>query len=349
MELDFRKGRVLAAIVETYILTGEPVGSKVLAEMLGNCVSSATIRNDMAVLTAAGYLAQPHTSAGRLPTPKALRLYVEEMMDHRPLTLQEKVDIKTALSAVSGDAARMLEEACRTLADLTGLCAVAQRPDQVGVHISRIDIMQMSPRNMGVLLVQDNGFMRTRMCRCQRDIPTPFVNALTEYLSRRFLGGPLSAVTVGTMQEILLDLGEAGLAVAPILSAFYELALECAASRVAVAGQMNLLRQPDYEPDRARGLAAHLADRQQVSELLTYGSRDGVTIRLGGDSNPLFAGSAVILVPYSLGKRGAGTIGVVGPIRQDYATLIPRLEYFAAALGRMMSELFDDTEALDFG
>lgn len=349
MELDFRKGRVLAAIVETYILTGEPVGSKALAEMLGNCVSSATIRNDMAVLTAAGYLAQPHTSAGRLPTPQALRLYVEEMMDRRPLTLQEKVDIKTALSGVAGDAARMLEEACRSLADLTGLCAVACRPAQLGANISRIEVMQMSPRNMGVLLVQDNGFMRTRMCRCQRDIPTKFTVALSEYLSRRFLGGPLAAVTVGAMQEILLELGEAGLAVAPILSAFYELALECAASRVTVAGQMNLLRQPDYVPDCARALAAHLSDRQHVAELLDGDTGSGVRVRLGGDSDPLFGGSAVILVSYSLGKRGQGTIGVVGPSRQDYATLIPRLEYFAAALGRMMSELFDDTEALDFG
>ena len=349
MQLDFRKGRVLAAIVESYIRTGEPVGSKALAEMLGNCVSSATIRNDMAVLTAAGYLAQPHTSAGRLPTPLALRLYVEQMMDRRPLTLQEKVDIKSALSSVAGDAARMQEEAGRVLADLTGLCVVACRPDHVGAHISRIDVMQMSPRNMGVLLVQDNGFMRTRMCRCQRDIPTKFVNALSEYLSRRFLGGPLSAVTVEAMQQILVDLGEAGLAVAPILSAFYELALECAASRVTVAGQMNLLRQPDYLPDRARALAAHLSDRQHVSDLLANGSTEGTQVILGSDSDPLFAGSAVMLAPYSLGKRGQGTIGILGPIRQDYATLIPRLEYFAAHLGRMMSELFDDTEALDFG
>ena len=349
MQLDFRKGRILAAIVESYIRAGEPVGSKVLAEMLGNCVSSATIRNDMAALTMAGYLAQPHTSAGRLPTPQALRWYVEEMMDRRPLTLQEKVDIKSALSSVAGDGARMMEEACRVLADLTGLCAVACRPDNLGTHISRIDVMQMSPRNMGVLLVQDNGFMRTRMCRCQRDIPTKFVGALSDYLSRRFLGGPLSAVTVEAMQTILIDLGEAGLAVAPILSAFYELALECAASRVTVAGQMNLLRQPDYVPERARSLAAHLSDRQQVSDLLDNGSGEGTRVILGGDGDPLFAGSAVMLVPYFLGKRGQGTIGVVGPIRQDYATLIPRLEYFAAHLGRMMSELFDDTEALDFG
>ena len=99
----------------------------------------------------------------------------------------------------------------------------------------------------------------------------------------------------------------------------------------------------------ARALAAHLSDRQHVSDLLEGGSPDGVQILLGADNDPLFVGSAAILVPYSLGKRGTGTIGVVGPIRRDYATLMPRLEYFAAHLGRMMGELFDDTEALDFG
>ena len=350
MELDFRKSRILACVIETHIHPGEPVGSKVLAEMLGNCVSSATIRNDMAALTAAGYLAQPHTSAGRLPTPKALRLYVEEMMDRRPLTLQERVDINTALASAAGDATRLLEEACRALADLTGLAAVACRPDQVGASISRIDVMQMSPRNMAVVLVQDNGFIRTRMCRCQRDIPTKFTIALSEYLSRRFLGGPLTAVTVAAMQEILLELGEAGLAVAPLLSAFYELALECAASRVAMAGQMNLLRHPDYEIDRARSLSQFLTDRQNVTGLLELSrSREGIQIYMGGDVYPELTGSTLILVPYSLGKRGQGAIGIVGPMRMDYAAMIPRMEYFAAALGRLMSELFEETEALDLG
>ena len=97
MELDFRKGRILAAIVETYILTGEPVGSKVLAEMLGNCVSSATIRNDMMALTTAGYLAQPHTSAGRVPSNLGYRMYVDELMDSYSLSSTELSQIQTVL------------------------------------------------------------------------------------------------------------------------------------------------------------------------------------------------------------------------------------------------------------
>lgn len=348
MELDFRKCRILAAIIETYIETGEPVGSKVLAEMLGNCVSSATIRNDMAALTAGGYLAQPHTSAGRLPTPKALKLYVDELMDRRPLTLQDKVDMREALSAVSGDATRLLEDACRALSDITGLAAVAARPRDVGRLISRVDVMQMSPRNMAVVLVQDNGFIRTRMCRCQRDIPTKVTQALAEYISRRFLGGPLTDVTVSAMQEIMFELGEAGLAVAPILSAFYELARESLHARITMAGQMNLLRHPDYAIDRARALTQHLAEHGHLAALLdSQSDLDGIRIILGGDEHPELAGASLILAPYSLGKRGQGVIGIVGPSRMNYADVIPRIEFFAGAVGRLMGELFEETEALD--
>ncbi len=348
MQLDFRKCRILAAVIESYIHTGEPVGSKVLAEMLGNCVSSATIRNEMAVLTAEGYLAQPHTSAGRLPTPKALRLYVEQLMDRRDLTLQERVDINNALSDLSGDATRLLEDACRILADLTGLAVMACRPEAVGQRISRVDVMQVSPRNMAVILIQDNGFVRTRMCRCQRDIPTKVSLALTEYISRRFVGQTIEAVTVPAMQEIMLELGEAGLAVAPILSAFYELALECVRSKVAVAGQMNLLRHPDLEVGRARALTQFLSQRQSVGELLEGACPNGGVQILLGDEQSDLAGTSMILARYSLGKRGEGVIGLAGPSRMNYMALLPRIEYFAANLGRMMGELFEDTEALDY-
>ena len=348
MELDFRKCRILAAIIESYMDTGEPVGSKVLAEMLGNCVSSATIRNDMAALTTAGFLAQPHTSAGRLPTARALRFYVDQLMDRRPLTLQDKVDIKSALATISGDGTRLLEDACRALADFTGLAVFAGCPEGVGSRISRVDVMQTSPRNMAVVLVQDNGFIRTRMCRCQRDIPSKIAVALAEYMSRRFQGEDISAVTVEAMQEIMLELGEAGLAVAPILSAFYELALESEQAKMAVAGQMNLMRHPDYDTARARSLVALLNERQNVGDLLAQIPDDNrVQVLLGDDNDPRMGGSCLILAHYSLGQRGQGTIGVLGPNRMNYAEAIPRIEYFAAHLGRMMSELFEETAALD--
>ena len=348
MELDFRKCRILAAIIESYIDTGEPVGSKVLAEMLGNCVSSATIRNEMAALTELGYLSQPHTSAGRLPTDQALRLYVNELMDHRPLTLQEKVDIKSALATISGDGTRLLDDACRALADFTGLMVFAGCPEGVGSRISRVDVMQTSPRNLAVVMVQDNGFIRTRMCRCQRDIPSQIAVALTGYMSHRFQGADISAVTVEAMQEIMVELGEAGLAVAPILSAFYELAQECDRAKITVAGQMNLMRHPDYNTEQARALNSYMADRDNVQQLLQELPADHRSLVLiGNDDDRYMGGSCMILTHYSLGQRGQGTIGVLGPNRMNYAEAIPRIEYFAAHFGRMMSELFEETAALD--
>ncbi len=347
MELDERKARILTAIIDAYIATGEPIGSKMLAEMFDNCVSSATMRNEMATLTAAGYLAQPHTSAGRLPTAEAFALYVDKLMTKHKLLWHDAQLIDDMLGGASGDATRLLEDTCRALADLTGLAAVASRPDEVGSSISRIDVMQMSPRNMAVVLALDNGFLRTRMCRCQRDIPSKVTVALADYMCHRFLNQPLDAITVPAMQEIILELGELGLAVAPILSAFYELAQECANARVVYAGHLNLLRHPDYALDRAQGLIEFLADREQLGELLSRQTADGVRVFFGDDATPALSGSVLITVPYSLGERGHGTLGIIGPMRIDYPTVIPRIEYIAHTVGRVLSELFTESAALD--
>ena len=346
MELDERKSRILTAIIESYIATGEPVGSKALADMLDNCVSSATIRNDMTVLTSADYLEQPHTSAGRLPTAKAFRLYVDRLMCKHELSWQDAGLIDEMLGGASGDAARLLEDACRALADITGLAAIATRPDVAGSHISRIDVMQMSPRNMAVVLAQDNGFLRTRMCRCQRDIPSKVTVALANYMCHRFLNKTLDAITVPAMQEIILELGELGLAVAPILSAFYELVQEYANAKVIYAGQLNLLRHPDHELDHARELMNLIAERHQLGDLLAKQSVNDVTI-LFDDDLPILKGSAMIVMPYSLGERGQGIIGIIGPMRMNYADIIPRVEYFAAAIGRVLGDLFEESAALD--
>ncbi len=347
MELDERKARILTAITEAYITTGEPVGSKWLAALFDNCVSSATIRNDMAVLTSAGYLEQPHTSAGRRPTTAAFRLYAERLMPRRPLSRHNARLIDEALTTASGDAARLLEDTCRALADLTGLAAVATRPDEVGTCISRIDVMQMSPRNMAVVLALDNGFLRTRMCRCQRDIPSKVAVALADYMCHRFLNKPLDAITVPAMQEIILELGELGLAVAPILSAFYELVQECADSKVILAGQLNLLRHPDYTAEDARTLIDFLAERHQLGALLETPSTDRVQLLFGDDRAPALKDSCLLLAPYSLGKRGHGIIGIIGPARMDYTSTVPLVEYFATAVGRLLGELFEESAALD--
>lgn len=342
MELDSRKAKILALIIEYYIETGEPIGSKALAELLGNCVSPATIRNDMAALTALGYLEQPHTSAGRLPTARAFRVYIDQLMDRRPLAEQEKKEIDAMLAAAAGDPLQLLEDASRALADVTGLAAVTAQPEQTDSCIRRIDIMQMSPRNMAVVLVPENGTPRTRMCHCPRDIPGQVSVALGDFLSHRFLDRPLSSVTLDSIQQVLAELGDAGAALVPVLSAFYGLVQECASSEVMLSGQMNLLRHPDYALENARSLMSFLDERKRLSHVLSLQPEDGLQIVLGSDNLPELNGSSIITTHYSLGQRGQGTIGIIGPLRMNYADAIPRVEYFANAIGKLLSELFDD-------
>ena len=342
MELDSRKAKILALVIESYIDTGEPIGSKALAEMLGNRFSSATIRNDMAVLTAMGYLEQPHTSAGRLPTARAFRLYIDRLMHRHPLAEKDKREIDEMLEAAAGDPLQILEDASQALADVTGLAAVAAKPEQTDTCIRRIDIMQMLPRNMAVVLVPENGTPRTRMCHCSRDIPGQVTVALGDYLSHKFLDRPLSGVTLEAIQEVLAELGDAGAALVPVLSAFYGLVQECASGEVLLSGQLNLLRHPDYELDNARSLMSFLSERGRLGHVLALQPEDGLQVVLGSDKLPELHGSSIITTHYSLGSRGQGTIGIIGPLRMNYADTIPRIEYFANAIGKLLNELFDD-------
>lgn len=342
MGLDDRKAKILSLVIEAYIETGEPIGSKALAEQLEDRVSSATIRNDMAALTAMGYLEQPHTSAGRLPTAKAFRLYIDKLMHRRPLDERERREIDERLNAAAGDPQQLLESASRALADATGLAAaVAADPGRADGTLRRIDIMQMSARNMAVVIVPDNDVMRSRMCHCRQDIPNAVTMGLSNFLSRRFLGCPLSAITLDSVQEVLTQLGGGGAALLPILSTFYGLVREAAASQVLLSGQMNLLRHPDYALENARPLMDLLDERQKLGDVM-QSQQGGLQLILGSDELPELSGSSMIVTHYSLGHRGKGTIGIIGPVRMNYADAVPRIEYFAGAIGKLLAELFDD-------
>ena len=153
MQWNDRRKNILAIIVDEYIKTGEPVGSKFLAEKLQNSVSSATIRNEMAELAAAGYLEQPHTSAGRIPTAPAFRFYIDNLMQHDDLSHEDMENIDTSLRRLSDSPDRLVEEASRILATTTGYAAVVTTPSEGGSAIRRIELMPLSAHKAAMLLV----------------------------------------------------------------------------------------------------------------------------------------------------------------------------------------------------
>lgn len=342
MELGERKQRILAAIIDAYIQTGEPVGSKALVEMLDNAVSSATIRNDMAELAAAGYLEQPHTSAGRIPTARAFRLYIDTLMRRQPLSEKRRRELEEMLSGSANDPERLIEMAAQALAASTGCAAVTTTPDQQSSTIRRIEVMRSGGRSAALLLMTSSGVLRSRLCRFDCEVDAPLLERLAKTLNAEFLDQPLAAVGLAQMQTLLVALGEYGLACAPALSAFVELVQDSAEAEVLLSGQLNLLQHPDYELERARSLLSFLSKRELLAHMLTAHS-GGLRVVLGSESpRPELDGSSIIVTRYTQGGESDGSIGIIGPLRMDYAATIPQIEYVAQTVSRLLSELIKD-------
>lgn len=343
MDLGERKQRILAAIIDEYIRTGEPVGSKVVVERLEQAVSSATIRNEMADLAAMGYLEQPHTSAGRVPTAPAFRLYIDHLMHRRPLPAQSRQTIDHMLEGAASDPDRLIEGAVQALAEATGCAAVSTSPYEQEACIRRIELMPMEGRSLALLLMTGSGTLRSRVCRTPHRLDPESIRLIARALNDNFLHRPVSAISLADVQGLLWSLGEYSLIVAPVLTGFYELVQEAAAADILLTGQLNLLQHPDYELPRARELLRFLTRRDLVADMLTA-YPGGLRVVLGSESErPELSGSSIIITRYALGDGTSGAIGLIGPLRMDYAATIPRLEYFANQVGKLLTELLDES------
>lgn len=343
MDLGERKQRILAAIIDEYIRTGEPVGSKVVVEHLDHAVSSATIRNEMADLAALGYLEQPHTSAGRVPTAPAFRLYIDRLMHRQPLPEQSRQTIDHMLEGATSDPERLIEGASQALAAATGYAAVSTSPRDQRACIRRIELMPMEGRSVALLLVTGSGTLRSRVCRTPHRLDADGIGLIANALNRSFLNRSVGDIGLADIQGLLLSMGEYGLTAAPVLTGFLELVQDAAAADILLTGQLNLLQHPDYELPRARELLHFLARRDLVADMLTA-YPGGLRVVLGNESErPELSGSSIIITRYALGDGTSGAIGLIGPLRMDYAATIPRLEYFANQVGKLLTELLDES------
>lgn len=336
MELGTRKQQIVAAAVDAYIRTGEPVGSKLLAELLGNAVSSATIRNDMADLAAAGYLMQPHTSAGRVPTALAFRLYLDRLLAHCSLSEESKLAIDEELLSASGDPERLLGRASDLLADATGVAAAVATPDGKGACVQRVEIFPTGSQSAAILLMTDSGALRSRVCRLESGCEPTVLARLSVSLNTEFSGKALSEISVASVQAVSAQLCENGLLYMPLLTAFLSLVQEVSESEIRLSGQLNLLQHPDYPIDRARSLLAFLSHRESLAGMLTA-HPGGLHVVLGSESpRRELDGSSIIVTRYGHGGNG-GSLCLIGPVRMDYAQAIPRLQHVAQTVSRLLA------------
>ncbi len=337
MALDDRKLEVLRAIVHDYVATEEPVGSKVLAERHHLGVSPATVRNDMAVLEDEGYIAQPHTSAGRIPTDKGYRLFVDKLSSIKPLTPAERRAIQTFLeSAVDLDDVVM--RTVRLLAQLTRQVAVVQYPSLTRSAVRHVELVRLAPGRLLLVLITDTGQVDQRMVEFPAGIADDDVNDLRAAVNGALTGQRLADAT--DRVEDLLDTIARDLrpALATLSGALLELLVERREERVLLAGTANLARSTVDFRGSIRPILEAL--EEQVVLLKLLGEADSTTtlhVRIG-DENQVeeLRSTSVVTAAYGTGGTALAGLGVLGPTRMDYPSTISAVRAVARYVGDLL-------------
>lgn len=340
-ELNERSREIFRHIVDAYVETGEPIGSRTLSRRLGQHLSPATIRNVMADLEEAGLLYAPHTSAGRLPTDAGLRLFVDGLLEVGGLSDDERRNMDALCVARGKSLAHALEE---TTAALSGLsqCAGLVLAPKTERALKHVEFVHLGPGRALVVLVTEAGLVENRVIDVPLGLPPSTLVTAANYLNARLVGRTLEEAksTVAAeieghkaqLDELTQRLVEAGLATWT----------GDGARSLIVRGQAKLLGDVTALADleRLRSLFEALETRESLVRLLeATRNGEGVQIYIGAQ-NPLFglAGCSMVVAPYSDGReRVVGAIGVIGPARLNYARIIPMVDYTAKLLGQMMS------------
>lgn len=338
MELSERKERILATVAEIYIATGEPVGSKFLCASAGFRVSSATLRNEMAQLTELGYLEQPHTSAGRIPSQRGLRYYIDRLMARYEPSAVDIFKIRSRMDINEGDPQKLLAQAAGTLAELTGCAAVVTTPFSAGSRIRRTDLIPLGGKNVMLVLSVSNGTLKSRICRCNDEVSYEMIDLFYKIAASGFADRAPDDITTALVQTVTASLGDHAFEMAPLLTAFFDAAKEAAVTDVLTAGLSNLLRFPELE-GKVGALQELLRNKSNTSKILQANGEDGVRFLIGGENRfRELSNASVICADYSIAGHTAGTLAVVGPLRMDYAAVVPLLRYTAGLVGAMLDE-----------
>ena len=343
-ELNERSRTIFRYIVDSYLATGSPVGSRTISKSAGLDLSAASIRNTMSDLEHSGLLFAPHTSAGRLPTEAGLRLYIDGLMQMGGLSAEERKRIEATCKAGNHSINEILEQTTSLLSGLSSCASLVIAPKTEG-SIKHIQFAQLAPRKILAILMLQNGLVENRIINLDHDVPPTALITAANYLNARLGGKTLAQAEKDISREIRenktqLDtitrsLVEKGLAIAPVGKPD---------GHIIIRGQSHLLEDVKAMADleRARLLLGYLEEQQNMLTLLgSINEAEGVQIFIGTE-NKIFdqSGWSLIIAPYrNAEQKIVGAIGVIGPTRLDYDRIIPMVDYTSRIVGKLVDEL----------
>lgn len=341
--MESRALKILELVVDEYIRTGEPIGSKAVQELLDIQVSSATIRNEMASLEQQGYLEHPHTSAGRVPTYKGLRLYIERLSGRHELDEKEKVIIDSMFEGSPHQTEQVIiENATRALAEFTK-CAIVSTSDANRFSvITKVEVIPTGRRMYVLLMITSGGGIRNRVCRLSFDLTHEQMEFFQQFAEENLTGVNPENVSDDFFKSLSAALGSYVMSLSPLLKGVADMSAEMMNEKVRIEGEENLIACSELKGEE---IAAVLKQRNEFSRFLDS-TFNGINVLFGQEDDTfVISNSSMITGTFSKDGERAGSIGVIGPLRLDYKKIIPYIEYFTDKVSDLLSQA-DETEVV---
>ena len=335
-----RKLKVLAAVVDEYIRTGEPVSSKTVSSLIDVKASPATIRNDMSVLEQLGLLTQPHTSAGRVPTFAGFKVYIQEVIPSHNCELpeEEKERLDDLLSKGDGTEEYLIQSASATLARVTNCAAVAtSNPFRYSV-ISKVEVIPAGRRIYVVLLVTSDGGIKNQACRLKIDLTESQLEAFTGYMTENLQGVSINEYSDEVIKNAATALGAYMAALSPLIEGISAILHDINSDTVTMSGEENLY---SYDDIQKGDIVKFVSKKNELKKLLDD-AFSGINVVFGDEGTFAIGNSSMITTHYKKGDKTAGSLGIIGPMRIDYGRVIPYLEYFSQKLTDLITEKSED-------
>jgi len=337
MELTERKKKLLRLVVEAYIDSAEPVGSKTIADSSDLGCSSATIRNEFKELTEMGYLEQPHTSAGRVPTAKGYRLYVNELMREQKLSLAETAKINASLNAKMEQLDSLMSDVGHLAAEVTNYPSMAVTA-AAPATAKRVDLLYIDQNTFIIVVLLSNNTVKNKLIHLPFSFQTETLQKLAAIFNASFTGITEEEITPLLISSTERAVGDT-MGLCSVVAGFIIEVLSASSGMEAViSGGSSLLKQPEFrDPDKAHKLISYISDASNIANLPAMAPGD-VKMLIGPENlAEELKDSSVVLASYDLGDGTRGLIGVVGPTRMDYSAVAAKLSYIAGKLSTLLA------------
>ncbi len=337
--MDSRKLKILSAVVEEYIVSGEPVGSKTIMNHVQ--ASSATIRNEMAELEKQGYLEQPHTSAGRVPTYNGYRLYVDQIMEQNPLSDEEKETLDSMIPDNAVTEEDLVQSASMALAELTKCATVVANSSPRFSLISKVEVIPTGKRMYVILMITSNGSIKNKVCRLEFDLTHDQLEFFDNFLKENLHGIALDDISEEFLNNISTAMGTYMMSLSPLVSEILQLSREFVSQDVTVKGEKNLLTCKEFNQNE---IISFLDNKREIMSFIDD-TFSGLQVMFSPENDSfVIHNSSIITAPFSKKGRNVGALGLIGPMRLDYAKFIPYLEYFSQRITDLLEERDDEYE-----